>query len=80
MRQSGRRDHLPRREAGVPERVEQVQEAALRQVVAGELLGGRAAEQTEVGGGPQEARRHAIACGVGPLVLGDPAALAERSR
>ena len=57
MRQSGEAMMLPGGKAGVAERVQQVQEAPLRQVVAGELPANGALQQAEVRSGPEQRRR-----------------------
>ena len=70
MRQSGDADDLARAQLLVAHRVQQVEEAALRQVVGGELLDDAAAQQAEVDGDLEQARGDSLRRLLGPRVLG----------
>ena len=81
MRQSG--DSMSRAGVGlgVAERVEEVEEAPLRQVVRGELPDGRAAQEAEVGGHAQEADGDPLQGGLSLQACSvTPPRVAERSR
>jgi hypothetical protein len=72
-----RRDDLAGAQLLVAHRVQQVEEAPLRQVERDELLGDGAAQQAEVDRDLEEARGDALRGLLGPRVLGRAAALAD---
>jgi hypothetical protein len=79
MRQSATR-RLAGAQLLVAHRVEQVEEAALGQVVRRELLVDAAAQQAEVDGDLEQARATRFGGLLGPRVLGRAAALADAAQ